>query len=183
MSEQYTVMWFGGSKYQVDDGKWINMCTLQRGHLGRPNKLRRNEAEEKTDKGGKKWLEKQGLAMRYSYCEEEGHNSKTHNKNIPPKQKKKIREASGSKRKTKSKAARGKKKVGEALNESNPSIESITVRTRSSKSKNSMDAPIAVRTRGLKSTYNYGKKKEIIVQGQVKRSHTFALFLLMLNCA
>ncbi|KAI5349707.1 PREDICTED: Transposase MuDR plant [Prunus dulcis] len=51
-----------------------------------------------------------------NHCGEEGHNSRTHNRNIPPKQKKKTQEASGSKRKTKSKAAKGNKKVGEAPN-------------------------------------------------------------------
>ncbi|VVA17918.1 PREDICTED: OSJNBb0026L04 1 [Prunus dulcis] len=39
-------------------------------HSGRLKKLRRNEAEEKFDKAGKKWFGKQGLAMRYSHCGE-----------------------------------------------------------------------------------------------------------------
>ncbi|KAI5353074.1 hypothetical protein L3X38_005966 [Prunus dulcis] len=39
-------------------------------HPGRLKKLRRNEAKEKFDKAGKKWLGKQGLAMRYSHCGE-----------------------------------------------------------------------------------------------------------------
>ncbi|PQQ09643.1 uncharacterized protein Pyn_27367 [Prunus yedoensis var. nudiflora] len=101
---------------------------------GRPKKLRRKEDEEKIDKGGKKWLGKQGLAMRCSHCGEEGHNSRTHHRHLPSNQKKKIGKVSGSKGKTKRKAARGKKKIGEPPNESKPSIEPIVVRTRSSKS-------------------------------------------------
>ncbi|CAB4264977.1 unnamed protein product [Prunus armeniaca] len=47
-------------------------------------------------------------------------------------------QTSGSKGKTKRKVAKGKKFFGESPNGSNPSIEPIAVRTRSSQSKNSI---------------------------------------------
>ncbi|KAH0996454.1 hypothetical protein GBA52_020318 [Prunus armeniaca] len=77
------------------------------GQLGRPRKLRRKEPEEKTAKCGKKWLGKQGIAMRCSYCGEEDNNTKTHHMHLPPNQKKKTGEASVSKGKRKG----GKKKL------------------------------------------------------------------------
>ncbi|VVA36907.1 PREDICTED: transposon Mutator sub-class [Prunus dulcis] len=112
--------------------------SLYSGQPGRPRKLRRKEPKEKTAKCGKKWLGKQGTAMRCSHCGKEDNNTKTHHRHLPPNQKKKTGEASVSKGKRKGKGkGKGKRKAAKTKN---PPTKPIAMRIRRSISTNSIKA-------------------------------------------